>query len=219
MKRLPFGCLLWLLVSSAYAQTQSPMADCLPTAKGIEALHFSQGLYKVPSTVSTRADSYLVWLCSLPTGYVTDVWIFSFANEVAEGAEYLAGTLSYAQAQALCAKNCWTLTTSEQSFVNSLLVQNLPKVVVAPSGSALTRQIYNASLQPVSGATVAIGAPCNSAIHLPLHPLPPPGTADSYPLYDVGGQPNASSPTGALLPAGSFASCNVTLPAIGIGNL
>lgn len=207
------------VVGAAHAQGQSTMPPCLPTAKGVEYLHFVQGITKVPATVSARADSYLVWLCSLPTGYVTEAWLFSFTGEIAEGTEYLAGTLSYAQAQGLCTADCWTLTANEQTFVNGLLAQYSPRAVVAASGGSTTRQVYSATLQPVTGATVAVGTPCNPSLHIPLYPLPAPGTPDQHPLYDVSGQPNASSPSGAPLPAGSFAGCNVTLPPMGISNL
>lgn len=212
MKRLALAC---LLLSPPVLAQQSPMPACLPSVSGV--LHIAQGIYKVPSTVSTRADSWLAWVCSLPTGYVTEVVIGSASGEFSEVMQYLAGKLTYVQAQQLCLTGCWSMTASEQTFVNGLLSQYKVVATVSPSGTATARGVYNASLQPVVGATVAIGAPCNPALHIPAHPLPPPGTADPYPLYDVGGQPNAS--TGAVLPAGSYASCNVKLPSIGIGNL
>lgn len=219
MKRLIFALLLLAASGLSYGQ-QSTMPPCLPSVKGADALHFALGLVQVPSTVSTRASSHFVWLCSLQTGYEVEAWIFSPTDVVLSAvASYFAGTLTYAQAQASCAANCWTLTASEQAYVNGLLSLYAVKATVGASGTAATRQVYNASFQPVTGESVAVGAPCNPALHIPAHPLPPPGTADQYPLYDVGGQPNASSSTGALLPAGSFAACNVKLPSIGVGNL
>lgn len=211
MKRLALACLL-SFSAPVLAQHVPP---CLPSLKGIGAWHLSLGLVKVSSTVSTRADSYIVWLCSLSTGYDVEAWIFPPSSVAADVSAYIEGQLSLSQVQAACTANCWTLTASEQTYVNGLLAQYKVVATVGASGAATTRQIYNASLQPITGATVAVGASCNPGLHIPSHPLPL-GT-DPYPLYDVGGQPNAL--TGAILPAGSYASCNVKLPSIGVGNL
>jgi hypothetical protein len=159
----------------------------------------------VPTSVSTRADTYAVWVCELPTGYVTVAWLFNVSEIGSAALKYAAGKFAKAQADASCASTCWVPNAAEQAFLDQLVKANTPGSVVAFNGANGTRSVFKANADgtlnpiPVSGSSIAVATPCNPWKRIP-------GT----PYYDVTGAADASRAGQTL--QGVYAVCIVSLP-------
>lgn len=196
MKRL---LALIMLLISAHAWAQSP--PCLPQVRW--PINVVYGA--VPATVSTRFDTYAVWVCALPTGYVTTSSMFVLSNLAPLALEYAAGTWTREQAAADCASTCVAISPAEYAFVMAIVQAKRPKATVGYVPQSATRAVYN--LNPdgtlsaaVPGESIAVAKPCDETQRIP-------GT--SY--YAVAGQPNARQ-ANSFLPHGSYSSCTITFP-------
>jgi len=159
----------------------------------------------VPTSVSTRADTYAVWICELPTGYVTVAWLFNTSEIGAAALKYAAGKFTKAQADASCATTCWIPNSSEQAFLDQLVKANTPGSVVAFNAASGTRSVFAANADgtlnpvPVAGSSIAVATPCNPSKRIP-------GT----PYFDVTGAADASHAGQTL--QNVYALCVVSLP-------
>jgi hypothetical protein len=192
--------LLVLLGLSAHAFGQNS-APCFPRIQWPLAVTHGP----IPTGVSTRYDTYAVWVCEQPGGYVTTANLFSMANVAPFAWQYVAGTWSKAQADTDCTATCVAPTASEAAFMQTVMTPAYPRAVVAFNGTSLTRNVYttntNGTLNPtpVGGEQVAVAARCNEGSRIV--------SAPNY--YSVAGLPNS---VGGVLPANSYTVCVVSLP-------
>lgn len=193
-------CLLmcWLVSGSAYAVTPPP---CLPKVQWPLAVVTGP----IPAGVSTREDTYAVWVCNLPAGYKVQAWLFTMPAVSTVALNYALGTWTKANADADCATNCADATATETTFLQQLMAANKPPARVAFNGNNPVRSVYSANADgslnptPVAGSSVAVAASCDSGTRIP-------GTT----YYSVQGLPDASK-AGLILGA-LFAVCVVSLP-------
>lgn len=187
--------LLVVLTPSAHAFT------CLPKPQWPASIAHGS----VPSTVSTRFDTYAVWVCNTPTGYVTNSGIFLLTDIIQSVMSYATGARALADVNADCAANCQTATAAESAFMAQMVAANSPTARVAFNGATLTRGVYAANTDgtlnptPVSGSSVGVAATCDPTKRLA-----------STPYYSVSGQLDASH-AGQTLNA-VYAVCVVSLP-------
>jgi hypothetical protein len=160
----------------------------------------------LPAGVSARYDSYAVWVCNLPTGYVTTTNLFASQSNVLKYAwNYVFGSWTAAQAQADCVATCVPPSGAEQLYMNTLSATYQASAKVSGNGSIKTRVVFAATANDtVLGAQsptsrVHVGTTCNPSKRLP-------GT--SY--YSVQGQTDAANAPAIL--GDVFALCAVTLP-------
>lgn len=197
--------LVGLLILIGLAALLSPQAKaappaCLPKAPWKNLLYGS-----IPSSISSRYDTYAVWTCEQPSGYSTYGYMFNLAGSALQFLQYQAGLLTKAQADADCAVNCVPPTAAEDAFLTPLVTSHYPLALVAFNGSSLTRPVYAANadgtLNPtaVAGSSVAVASRCNEGLRLI-------GTI----YYSVKGLPNASSPGSVL--GDVYTICSVNLP-------
>jgi hypothetical protein len=195
---IPFLLMCWLVSGAAWAAPAPP--PCLPKAQ----FPLAAVTGTIPPGVSTRYDTYSVWICNLPNGYNVNAWLYTMPAVSTVALNYARGLWSKAQADADCATSCVDATPTEATFINQVKAVNKPPARVAFNGSNPLRSVYATNPDgtlnpaPVAGSSVAVAGPCDSANRIP-------GT--NY--YSVLGQPNASK-SGTLLGA-VFAVCVVTL--------
>lgn len=157
----------------------------------------------VPTAVSARADTYVIYVCELPTGYVTVGWIFNLSEVALTAANVIAGRQSTPPA-GTC-NGCFTLTPTELAFLKSMEAASGAKALVSFNAASLTRSVFAANTDgtlnpvPIAGSSVAVAAPCNPSKRLP-------GT----PYYSVDGVAD-SAQSGRTL-SNLYALCVVTLP-------
>jgi hypothetical protein len=159
----------------------------------------------VTAGVSTRYDTYAVWVCNLPFGYYTYVSLFSSVNSTnifQRAWQYVFGSWNLTQAQADCALTCVPATAAEQAFINQTTIANEPRATVAPNGTYKSRAVFNETATGTLGAAagnsrVAIGQHCYEGNRIP-------GTN----FYSVQGDPDVDNP-GQTLPI-VYAVCNVS---------
>jgi hypothetical protein len=195
---IPWLLMCWLVSGAAHAVIPPP--PCLPKVQ----FPLAAVTAPIPPGVSTRYDTYSVWICNLPNGYNVNAWLYSMPGVSTAVLNYARGLWTKAQADADCATTCVDPTPTEATFLNQLRAVNKPPAKVSFNGSNATRSVYSTNADgtlnptPIAGSSVAVAGRCDSAIRIP-------GT--SY--YSVQGQPNASK-AGAVLGA-VFAVCVVTL--------
>jgi hypothetical protein len=193
-----FLFMCWLVSGAAWAAPAPP--PCLPKVQ----FPLAAVTAPIPPGVSTRYDTYSVWICNLPAGYNVNAWLFTMPAVSTVALNYARGLWTKAQADADCATTCVDPTPTEVTFLNQLRAVNKPPARVSFNGSNPLRSVYSTNADgtlnptPIVGSSVAVAGRCDSAIRIP-------GT--NY--YSVQGQPNASK-AGAVLGA-VFAVCVVTL--------
>lgn len=201
MKRL---LALLLLLASAHAWSQTGPA-CLPQVRWPMNVVYGP----IPPAISTRFDTYAVWVCTTPGGYKTTSSMFVLSNLAPYAWQYAAGTWSAAQAAADCATTCVVSTAAEYAFIVTIMQTNRPKALVAFNGANTTRSVYTTNADgtlnptPLANTSVAVATPCDETRRIP-----------NTPYYLVAGQRNGVLPTqpASLLPAGSYALCVVSFP-------
>jgi len=195
---IPFLLLCWLVSGAANAGPAPPV--CLPRVQWKPALVSAA----IPAGVSTRFDTYAVWICDMPSGYVVSAWLFTTADVATTVINYARGLWTKSDADADCAKTCVDPTPSEATFIQQLISVNKPPTRVAFNGSNTKRSVYAANADgtlnpsPIAGSSVAVAGPCDSGARIPR---------TTY--YSVAGQADASKP-GAVL-GKVYAVCVVTL--------
>lgn len=195
--RVLFTVSLMVLAHVAEAQSGPP---CLPKVQWPIAAVYGP----VPAGVSTRSDTYAVWVCAFPSGYVTTVQLFNLANVAPFVLQYAAGTWTAAQAAADCATTCVAPTATESAYMATLLAANRPRALVLFNGTSPTRNVYVANpdgtlnLTPAVDVSIRVAQPCDETMRMP-------GT----PYYSIAGD---TSVQGTVLPPGTFAICVVSLP-------
>jgi hypothetical protein len=166
----------------------------------------------LPAGVSTRYDSYAVWVCNTPGGYITWTDLFTFSNMAVYAWRYATGTWTAAQGQADCQTSCVPPTPTEAAFQQTIMTPVRPKALVAFNGASLTRSVYTVNADgtlngtPLPGVLVAVAAPCDETKRIPVTPLPGPQAA-AY--YSVAGDANT---LGGTIPENSYTICSVALP-------
>lgn len=195
LRALLLCVLAWVAMPSAHAFT------CLPKPQWPASIAYGS----VPSTVSTRFDTYAVWVCNTPTGYVTNSAIFLVSDIIQSVMAYAAGTRSLADVNTDCSANCQTPTAAEIAFMAQMTAVSAPTARVAFNGDTLTRGVYTANADgtlnptPVATSSVAVAATCDPTKRL-----------SSTPYFSVAGQPDATN-SGQTLSA-VYAVCVVSLP-------
>lgn len=195
---IPLLAMCWLVSGAAHAAAPPP---CLPKVQWPLAVVTGT----VPAGVSTRDDTYAVWVCNLSSGYKVQAWLFTMPAVSTVALNYARGTWTKANADADCATTCADATPTEAVFLRQLMTANTPPARVAFNGSNPTRSVYGTNADgslnptPIAGASVAVAASCDAGHRIP-------GTT----YYSVQGVSNASN-AAALLGA-VFAVCVVSLP-------
>lgn len=196
MRAALLGVLACLALPSAHAAM-----TCLPKPQWPASMAYGS----VPTTVSTRFDTYAVWVCNTPTGYVANSGIFLLSDIIKSVMAYVGGKLALADVNADCAANCQAPTDAESAFLAQLVATNGPKALVAFNGATVTRSVYAANADgtlnptPIAGSSVSVAAACNPGARLA-------GT----PYFSVSGRPDASKPGQTL--GAVYAVCVVSLP-------
>lgn len=185
-------------VSPAHAAGAPP--PCLPNP-----ILPSYAWGAVPITVSTRYDTWGIWVCEHPDGYTTHMWMFKLSDMALYFVKYKVGLISKADADADCATTCVDATPAEDAFATPLKASYYPLALVALNGASFTRPVYTANADgtlnptPVAGASVSVAARCDEGRRIV-----------GSPYYSVAGLPNVSAP-GQVLGA-VFTICTVQLP-------
>lgn len=200
--------LLLVMTPRAHAQgTTLPPTykiSCKPTVPALSAPAVVVGVIP-PAVGSTINTTYLVWVCNQPNGYATIVSLFDPIAIIQYLPQYLAGTLTVDQINAMCASLCTPLTPQEQHFVDGMTALYAPKAVVQANGPTKTRVVFtqvNGALGPQVAGRVHVGASCNAADRIP-------GTA----YYSVKNQVDQTNTTTPNAPLGAvYALCTVSLP-------
>lgn len=175
--------------------------QCLPKVQWPLAVNYGS----ITAGVSTRFDTYAVWVCNMPQGYLTTSSMFTLSNLAPYALQYVAGLWTSAQAAADCATTCVAPTAAELAFIAPLMQSIRPKALVSFNGASLTRSVYTANSDgtlnatPVPNESVAVGTPCDQTTRIV--------TAPSY--YSVAGQNDQNAKP---LQQGSFAVCVVSQP-------
>jgi len=206
MRRLLICLAILLLPVIARSQTPPP---CLPnmSAHGGSCfmLNIAVACGMLPAGVSTLANYWAAYVCTLPTGYITTVYLGSLSEDAVNIVNYVNNTYTLAQGQADFKAQARVPTASEAAFIATQMATYRPRAVVAFNGASLTRSVFTVNPDgtfnptPVAGEAVAVATPCNEAIRI--------ANAPTY--YNVTGQPNA---LGGTLPNGSYALCVVSFP-------
>lgn len=161
----------------------------------------------IPAGVSTRYDTYAVWICNLPGGYFTTSTMFAASNLLPLAMQYAGGTWTAAQAAADCAATCASSTPAELAFITPIMQANRPKALVTPNGASTTQPVYtifsDGTLNPVpiANETIAVGTTCDETARIV--------TAPSY--FSVAGQKDQA---GSAFTTNIYALCTVS-PLIG----
>lgn len=186
--------LLGLLASGA-ARASGP-APCFPKFPYTNVVYGS-----IPAGVSARFDTYGVWVCEMPNGYLTNATLFTLSNVVPYIAKYLTGQWTKAQADADCTTSCVDPTPAEAAYLAQLQAASFPVALVAGAAGS-PQNVYAASnpSTPVAGAKVIAGGRCVQGKKIP-------GT----PLYSVQGFPNVAV-TPATPLGDVYAQCSITFP-------
>jgi hypothetical protein len=178
-----------------------PSPPCLPKVQWPLAVTYGT----IPTGISTRYDTYAVWVCNTSSGYITWADLFTLTDIAPLALQYMAGSWTTSQAQADCATSCVAPTSSEYAYQQTLIATASPKALVAFNGASLTRSVYTVNAggslnpTPLTGVTVAVGAPCDATTRIP--------TAPSY--FSVAGGTNTA---GGFIPKNSYTICSVSLP-------
>jgi hypothetical protein len=193
--------------SSAPAAYVPPVPPCLPKIQ----YPLAEADGSIPSGISTRYTNYTAWVCQFPNGYQTYANLFTPDATVLTAIwNYVKGMWTLSQAQADCLNTCVQPTSSEASYLQSLIAQYRPKAVVAFNGSSTTRSVYylnsDGTLNTTAQGNVAVAAPCDETNQVPTGAALVAGAA-AY--FSVSGQ---SDQNGSPLPAGTYTICVVALP-------
>jgi len=198
MKILP-----WLLLMLPVCAWAHDPAVCLPKAPWT---HFTYG--NIDQTITTRFDTYAVWVCEIPSGYRTYVNFFTLSGSATQFLKYATGQITKADADADFQQSYVDPTAPEQALMTSLLAKYHPTAIVAFNGAKKTQQVFalnaDGTTSAVSDQAVAVAASCDEKKRV-VGSNNPNGTG----LYSVSGQPNASS-AGTL--GDVYAICTVSTP-------
>jgi hypothetical protein len=69
---IPWLLMCWLVSGAAYAVI-APPPPCLPKVQ----FPLAAVTAPIPPGVSTRYDTYSVWICNLPNGYNVNAWLYT----------------------------------------------------------------------------------------------------------------------------------------------
>lgn len=192
--------LLWLVLLASLKVSAG--VTCIPSA--IPPLHVAAGL--IPAGVSINNTYWAAWVCSTPSGYITEAYIGNLGQEAVNIVEYFEGL--YTTAMADCTASCASysqLMGTEQAFMSTTLQQYRPLAQVAFNGASTTRSVYGLNADgtlnptPVANESVAVATRCDEKTRIV--------TAPTY--YSVAG---ANDQNGKPLPVGTYAICVVSLP-------
>lgn len=197
---------LLMLIGLGVLHSQGVRADAVPPPCLPNPLfaHYTWGA--VPPTVSSRYDTYGIWVCEHPNGYTTHAYEFNLAGNALAFIQYKVGILTKAQADADCAASCVPPTQTEDDFMRPIKAAFYPLALVALNGDSFTRPVYAANADgtlnptPVPNASVAVAARCNEGLRIVASPI----------YYSVAGLPNAASPGNVL--GDVYTICAVNLP-------
>lgn len=195
--------LFWASSVATFTVTATPGGGpaCLPRVQWPLAVVWGS----MPAGVSTRFDTYAVWVCNLPGGYLTTSTMFVLSNVAPFALQYAAGLWTKAQAAADCTATCVPSTPAELAFITGIMQSNRPTALVAFNGASSTRSVFSTNADgtlnasPIAGESVAVGTHCDETRRIQ--------TAPAY--FSVAGQKDQG---GSPFASGIYALCVVSLP-------